>query len=168
VSIALLRFDDYALSNMMAALPSRPPAPQPVLINFLEPDAALDTNGHTELEDRPSSAPKMMDAPLALPALPILKFPLTRSSTHFVTSPRLAPERDRSTSPDARPTLLRAKSDFGPRREEPLRTADVESRTSGEGEWGIRHGFETQLVSEEYNNLLTSVCVRELQATFQR
>jgi regulator-associated protein of mTOR len=152
----------------MTALSSRPPAPQPVLINFLEPDTALDTNGHAELDDRPSSAPKMMDAPLNLPILPILKFPLTRSSTQFVSSPKLAPERDRSTSPDARPKLLRAKSDFGPRREEPLRTADVESRASGEGEWGIRHGFETQLVSEEYNNLLTSVCVAPTSTDLRR
>jgi regulatory associated protein of mTOR len=148
----------------MTALPSRPSAPQPVLINFLEPDAGLDTNGHAELEDHPNSGPTM-DAPLTLPNLPILKFPFTRSSTQFATPPRLAPERDRSTSPDARPRLLRAKSDFGPRREEPPRTGDSESRTSGEGEWGIRHGFETQLVSEEYNNLLTSVCLRELQVT---
>jgi hypothetical protein len=32
-----------------------------------------------------------------------------------------------------------------------------ESKSSEAGEWGIRHGFETQLVSEEYNSFLNAV-----------
>ncbi|KAF1810164.1 WD repeat-containing protein-like protein mip1 [Eremomyces bilateralis CBS 781.70] len=55
-----------------------------------------------------------------------------------------------------RPGLLRAKTDFGPRGSVPARDDEVESKASTEVEWGIRHGFDTQLNSEEYNNVLNS------------
>jgi hypothetical protein len=82
-----------------------------------------------------------------------------RSSTQFLNADNIPHLRDRSISPanDSRPKLLRAKSDFGPRFENASRNDDTESKTSGETEWGIRHGFDTQLASEEWNNLLTSV-----------
>ncbi|KAF2203138.1 hypothetical protein GQ43DRAFT_282389 [Delitschia confertaspora ATCC 74209] len=60
----------------------------------------------------------------------------------------------------ARPGLLRAKSDFGPPRtqepqsQEPSDSADEAS--SSDGNFKIRHGWDDQLNSEEYNNLLTS------------
>jgi regulator-associated protein of mTOR len=56
-----------------------------------------------------------------------------------------------------RPLILRAKSDFGPRRDDRPESADDEVGSSIDGEFKIRHGWETQLTSEEYNNLLTSV-----------
>lgn len=54
---------------------------------------------------------------------------------------------------------MRAKSDFGPRRqhqEEPSAESTDESG-SIDGHFKIRHGWDDQLNSEEYNNLLTSV-----------
>jgi regulator-associated protein of mTOR len=59
--------------------------------------------------------------------------------------------------PAGRPSLLRARSDFGPRHqhEHPQESADEAS--SADGNFKIRHGWDDQLNSEEYNNLLTSV-----------
>jgi regulator-associated protein of mTOR len=55
----------------------------------------------------------------------------------------------------ARPGLLRAKSDFGPRRAAPPPESADEG--SVDGHYKIRHGWDDQLNSEEYSNLLTSV-----------
>ncbi|KAF2757428.1 hypothetical protein EJ05DRAFT_476686 [Pseudovirgaria hyperparasitica] len=55
-----------------------------------------------------------------------------------------------------RPQMLRAKSDFGPRREDATENHDDESKSSAEGDFKIRHGFESQLTSEEYNTILNS------------
>jgi regulator-associated protein of mTOR len=60
--------------------------------------------------------------------------------------------------PVGRPSLLRARSDFGPRHshlEQPSDSADEAS--SADGHFKIRHGWDDQLNSEEYNNILTSV-----------
>jgi regulator-associated protein of mTOR len=55
----------------------------------------------------------------------------------------------------ARPGLLRARSDFGPRHlPPPTESAD---EGSVDGHFKIRHGWDDQLNSEEYSNLLTSV-----------
>jgi regulatory associated protein of mTOR len=56
-----------------------------------------------------------------------------------------------------RPLVLRAKSDFGPRREDAADSADEDVGSSADGDFKIRHGWESQLTSEEYNNILTSV-----------
>ena len=56
-----------------------------------------------------------------------------------------------------RPLMLRTKSDFGPRREDMADSADEDLGSSADGDFKIRHGWESQLTSEEYNNLLTSV-----------
>ncbi|KAF2839080.1 WD-repeat protein mip1 [Patellaria atrata CBS 101060] len=70
------------------------------------------------------------------------------------------PDRTRpntSTSrPEGRPQLSRAKTDVGPRREDVKQDAEEEVKQNGDDEWKIRHGFENQLLSEEYNNLLNS------------
>lgn len=55
----------------------------------------------------------------------------------------------------ARPSFLRAKSDFGPRH--PSLTPDNAPEGSVDGHFKIRHGWDDQLNSEEYSNLLTSV-----------
>ncbi|KAF2105108.1 TORC1 growth control complex subunit Kog1 [Rhizodiscina lignyota] len=52
-----------------------------------------------------------------------------------------------------RPDLLRAKSDFSPR--ERSRQSEND-KNSAEVEWGIRHGFDTQLASEEQMYSLNS------------
>ena len=52
-----------------------------------------------------------------------------------------------------KPPLTRAKTDIGGWRRD-----DNDSKKDGaEGEWSLRHGFESQLVSEEYTSVLTSV-----------
>ncbi len=64
----------------------------------------------------------------------------------------------RSAAPsEARPQISRARSDFGPRRQEQAAEAEEEARDVGEGGWRIRHGWETQFTSDEYLNLLNSV-----------
>jgi hypothetical protein len=80
---------------------------------------------------------------------------LARSSTYLTAEINGDGYRSRSASPGARPGLIRAKSDFGPRRDENRANDDSDSKHSAETEWGIRHGFDTQLASEDYNHLLT-------------
>ncbi|EOD44046.1 regulatory associated protein-mtor [Neofusicoccum parvum] len=58
-------------------------------------------------------------------------------------------------SAPGRPLMLRAKSDFGPRHNE-QQVRDEDELESGDAEWTIRHGWESQLTSEEYQNLLSS------------
>ncbi|KAF4540051.1 Target of rapamycin complex 1 subunit mip1 [Lasiodiplodia theobromae] len=58
-------------------------------------------------------------------------------------------------SAPARPLMLRAKSDFGPRHNE-HQDRDEDEHENGDAEWTIRHGWESQLTSEEYQNLLSS------------
>jgi regulator-associated protein of mTOR len=137
---------------MTASLTMRPKGPQPVLDGLTEPDSD-ETAADAQSEDRarPRTAPRLESATNG--------FALHRSSTQAFQG-----ENNRRTSRAAspahlstpRPGLLRAKSDFGPRREE-VGKGDDENKTSDSGEWGIRHGFENQLVSEEYNNLLNAV-----------
>lgn len=58
--------------------------------------------------------------------------------------------------PSSRPLLLRAKSDIGPRPPEPP-PESADEANSVDGHFKIRHGWDDQLNSEEYNQLLTSV-----------
>ncbi|KAI8937583.1 hypothetical protein NX059_005297 [Plenodomus lindquistii] len=57
-------------------------------------------------------------------------------------------------SQSARPNLLRARSDFGPRH--PAPNSEHADEGSVDGHFKIRHGWDDQLNSEEYSNLLTS------------
>ena len=146
--------DDVAA--VMTNYPLRPKGPQPVITNLTDPDPDPDSVHADTTSDqavqRPSTAPR----PDALD--PQLNG-IHRSATHIV--PRAAAVTgDVNGSLDPRPALLRAKSDFGPRREENEKPGGEEGNKSSEGEWGIRHGFATQLLSEEYNSLLTSVRIQ--------
>jgi regulator-associated protein of mTOR len=60
-----------------------------------------------------------------------------------------------SNGASARPGLLRARSDFGPRLSAP--PPESADEASVDGHFKIRHGWDDQLNSEEYSNLLTSV-----------
>jgi hypothetical protein len=136
---------------------SRPKGPQPVIDNlFTIPDDSQIVQPQPQHNSTLHNG-NLLDQP------PIL----FRSSTQFLNTDHTNPLRDRSISPanESRPKLLRAKSDFGPRFENTSRTDDTESKTSGETEWGIRHGFDTQLASEEWNNLLNSVRYRRMDIT---
>lgn len=108
-----------------------------------------DDDANADLEDRPRTAPRSLH--LNGHAM------LNRSSTGLFVPNSRGGSRNPSPSParGGRPGLLRARSDFGPRREEARRGS--EGSEHKEGEWGLRHGFETQLESEEYNRLLESV-----------
>lgn len=142
---------------MTASLVMRPKGPQPVLDSLTEPDSGESTpdplpDEEDEERTRPRTAPRLDSGTNG--------FSLHRSSTQvFQGEGSRRPLRTASPGHLApRPGLLRAKSDFGPRREEAGK-GDDENRTADSGEWGIRHGFENQLVSEEYNNLLNAVCL---------
>lgn len=66
--------------------------------------------------------------------------------------------RPSSTRTFSRPQMLRAKSDFGPRHFETTPSdSGAEEAASVDGQFKIRHGWDDQLNSEEYNQLLTSV-----------
>jgi len=58
-----------------------------------------------------------------------------------------------------RPLLMRAKSDIGPRHPDPP-SEGTDEAGSVDGHFKIRHGWDDQLNSEEYNHLLTSVSLR--------
>lgn len=65
-----------------------------------------------------------------------------------------------STANSHRPSLARAKSDFGPR--QPVQQPEEHTDdVSVDGHFKIRHGWDDQLNSEEYSNMLTSVRCRE-------
>jgi regulator-associated protein of mTOR len=133
----------------MTTFAARPKGPQPVLDSLTEPDGGDLSDAPSESRDRPRTAPRLEPPPNGFSNI-------NRSSTQiFHASSRRG---SRNVSPAPRPGLLRAKSDFGPRREEVAKAGEEEVvKEPGDGEWGIRHGFETQLESEEYNNLLNSV-----------
>lgn len=68
----------------------------------------------------------------------------------------MPPARPTSTGPQsARPGFARAKSDFGPRHA--VLPSEAAEEGSVDGHFKIRHGWDDQLNSEEYSNLLTSV-----------
>jgi regulator-associated protein of mTOR len=60
-----------------------------------------------------------------------------------------------------RPSMLRAKSDFGPRHD-PEPPESIDEASSADENFKIRHGWDDQLNSEEYNNLLTSVRLKRI------
>ena len=139
----------------MTSLAVRPKGPQPVLDSLIGiPDSSLiddpfqrngNSNAGLNLHVLPESN-GLFQIPTPSPLPPVI------DATTNGTNPGLP-----SLFNDDRPKLLRAKSDFGPRRLTDPDSADTDSKASSETEWGIRHGFATQLVSEEYNHVLTSV-----------
>ncbi|KAF1947251.1 hypothetical protein EJ02DRAFT_430077 [Clathrospora elynae] len=90
----------------------------------------------------PSSRPSISAASNASP---------TYSNMEDQTAP--APPASNGSQP-ARPGFLRAKSDFGPRH--PSIPPESAGEGSTDGNFKIRHGWDDQLNSEEYSNLLTS------------
>ncbi|KAI1511318.1 hypothetical protein A1F97_03072 [Pyrenophora tritici-repentis] len=123
-------------------------------------------SGHTHPNPLASHAP----APLAMngsapPPAPAEVAVSTRPGTAAAAANALSasdmdhnapPARPASTGqPSVRPGFGRAKSDFGPRHAvgPPESTAD---EGSVDGHFKIRHGWDDQLNSEEYSNLLTS------------
>lgn len=80
------------------------------------------------------------------------------AAAHLVPSPTstVAVRQNVSATNSHRPSLARAKSDFGPRQpaHEPEEHNDD---VSVDGHFKIRHGWDDQLNSEEYSNMLTSV-----------
>lgn len=70
------------------------------------------------------------------------------------TAPAARPSS--ATMSSARPSLVRARSDFGPRHPAPSPPESTDE-ASIDGHFKIRHGWDDQLNSEEYSNMLTSV-----------
>lgn len=135
------------MSADMLTLRTRPRSPPPQL--QIENHSSDDNDHGDDENERPRTAPR--------PRLNGNGFSgINRSNTSlFAVNSRNASRQPSPAPPQGRPGLQRAKSDFGPRREEVNRGGE-EAETK-EGEWGLRHGFETQLESEEYNRLLESV-----------
>ena len=83
---------------------------------------------------------------------------------HSLGSSAATAQKDFGNKADGKPKLSRAKRDFGPRRDDHNQDGHDDAAGSGDGEWKIRHGFENQLNSEEYNKMLESVR-RKLKST---
>lgn len=131
-----------------------------------QPGAAAPTaNGYPGLslapvEDQQSRAPSEMSSSGQ-------EMVVKPSSSTHLASKGFSEENDRESMRSfrngsnerngSRPGLSRAKSDFGPRREDTAASVDEDAQSSTDGEFRIRHGWESQLTSEEYNNLLNSV-----------
>lgn len=81
------------------------------------------------------------------------------AATHLDLQSPTSPARPALSAANShRPSLARAKSDFGPRQH--AQTQEPADDTSVDGHFKIRHGWDDQLNSEEYSNMLTSVrCV---------
>jgi regulator-associated protein of mTOR len=89
----------------------------------------------------------------------------TSARPSTASSSRLVPDMNGHRPPAARsgtngtlggrPSLMRAKSDVGPRHLEPPESLEEEHHST-DAQFKIRHGWDDQLNSEEYNHLLTS------------
>ncbi|KAF1913549.1 raptor N-terminal caspase like domain-containing protein [Ampelomyces quisqualis] len=78
----------------------------------------------------------------------------TRSATRAAAGEHAAAAED-PPHDHARPHLLRARTDFGPR-QPAAAAASADGAAAVDGHFKIRHGWDDQLNSEEYSNLLTS------------
>jgi regulator-associated protein of mTOR len=108
--------------------------------------APVDMNGADHPEAAASSRPNTAAAAAAAPD--------ASSASHM--DEHAPPARPASIGPQpTRPGMLRAKSDFGPRH--PVLPPESTDEGSVDGHFKIRHGWDDQLNSEEYSNLLTSV-----------
>jgi regulator-associated protein of mTOR len=108
--------------------------------------APVDMNGADHPEAAASSRPNTAAAAAAAPD--------ASSASHM--DEHAPPARPASIGPQpTRPSMLRAKSDFGPRH--PALPPESTDEGSVDGHFKIRHGWDDQLNSEEYSNLLTSV-----------
>jgi regulator-associated protein of mTOR len=119
--------------------------------NPLASHAPADMNGSAMAPPRQP----LQHSPVAASSRPSTAVAVTASPTSSVEDqPPLA--RPALTRPQsARPSFARAKSDFGPRH--PAVPPESTDAASVDGQFKIRHGWDDQLNSEEYSNLLTSV-----------
>jgi regulator-associated protein of mTOR len=116
--------------------------------------ARLPVNGMAA--DAPSPSPQLPPQPTAAtPSRPGTAVTMASSTRASIDEQSDGSHVATNGTSSGRPGLLRARSDFGPRRT----SAPPESTDGGsvDGHFKIRHGWDDQLNSEEYSNLLTSV-----------
>lgn len=114
---------------------------------------------------QPSSAPTLEDSQelqgatsTSRPSTSSAAHPLPNRNRAEMNGHTPAATQARPNGPPAgRPSLSRAKSDFGPRGVPEPPPDSVDEASSVDGHFKIRHGWEDQLNSDEYNNILTSV-----------
>ncbi|KAH6620167.1 WD repeat-containing protein-like protein mip1 [Boeremia exigua] len=125
---------------MRTANPAAPPFPNPLAshapVAMDQPPAA--PRAARASQDTAVSRPSSSSAAAHLDAL----------------SPTSTARPSLSASDSRRPSLARAKSDFGPR--QPAQPQEPADDSSVDGHFKIRHGWDDQLNSEEYSNMLTS------------
>jgi regulator-associated protein of mTOR len=132
-------------------LRSGPPHPNPLALHA---PARLQVNGMAA--DAPSPSPQLPPQPsAATPSRPGTAATVALSTRVSIDEQSDVSHVASNGTSSGRPGLLRARSDFGPRRT----SAAPESTDEGsvDGHFKIRHGWDDQLNSEEYSNLLTSV-----------
>ncbi|KAJ4346186.1 Target of rapamycin complex 1 subunit kog1 [Ascochyta clinopodiicola] len=122
-------------------------------------------SGHPPPNPLALHAPAAMDASAAAASAPRESRPsqdttssrlsTSTAAAHLdVHSPTSTVRPALGTTNSARPSLARAKSDFGPR--QPMHAQEPAEESSVDGHFTIRHGWDDQLNSEEYSNMLTS------------
>jgi hypothetical protein len=132
----------------------------------MRPSDDLPLRSHPHPNPLASNAPLSVQVNGMAPEVPALRQPPQRhgassprpgtAATNASTS-RVSDDQTSEThvAPSSRPGLLRARSDFGPRA--PVAPPESVEGGSVDGHFKIRHGWDDQLNSEEYSNLLTSV-----------
>lgn len=121
-----------------------------MLPNPLAAHAPAEANGMASEAQTPRQSQQQMSASASRPGTSAANRPSTRGTGDEQTTP--APNGSSS-----RPGLLRARSDFGPRHPSHQPPESTDDGASVDGHFKIRHGWDDQLNSEEYSNLLTSV-----------
>lgn len=138
----LFALDMRATDNLPLPNPLASHAPARSEVNSMAPEALPPLHHHSH-HGAPSSRPSTSAANA------------TAAREHMEESSALVSPSSNGTAP-ARPSLSRARSDFGPRHPAPPPESADDGST--DGHFKIRHGWDDQLNSEEYSNLLTSVC----------
>ncbi|KAF2273663.1 uncharacterized protein EI97DRAFT_460851 [Westerdykella ornata] len=119
----------------------------PLTSSASQSQSAAPTPSEMAASPRPSSASAAPSSSERVPQVP----------SNGSSSPPARPSLPLNQAPSGRPSLLRARSDFGPRHHRRLSSETTDDASStAEGHFKIRHGWDDQLNSEEYNNLLTS------------
>ncbi|KAF2643093.1 WD repeat-containing protein-like protein mip1 [Massarina eburnea CBS 473.64] len=126
------------------------------LASHTPPLDAMDDPESPESPESPSAPPESQALLSATSARPSTSSSLNRSPPDMNGARPNLGRSDTSGAPIKRPSLTRAKSDIGPRQPPKPPSESADESTTTEGNFKIRHGWDDQLNSEEYNQLLTS------------
>ncbi|KAL6712529.1 Target of rapamycin complex 1 subunit kog1 [Coniothyrium glycines] len=125
-----------------------PPAPGPAEMNGAA--AATDPRRQERQDSQATSSSRPSTATAAAAAAAN-----GSPAQEDIDEPTTIAHRASLAAQSGRPGMMRARSDFGPRHLS-IQTPESVDGSSTDGHFKIRHGWDDQLNSEEYSNLLTS------------